>query len=392
MSSGNETNPFSPMPPPTTALGRYRVLSPHAGVRVSPLVLGAMSIGDRWAKYGGGGMDKEGSFKLLDAYYKAGGNFIDTANNYQEEASEKFIGEWMEARGIRDEMVIATKYTVQNKRTEDSVGIKINFGGSNVKSLRVSVEQSLQKLRTSYIDVLYVHFWDWGSSVQEVMNALHNLVVSGKVLYLGISDTPAWIVAMANQYAQDHGKTTFVIYQGRWNVLSRDFEREIIPMARHLGLALAPWDVLASGKIRTDAEEGARRKSDEHDNDPSGQGWERNENEKKMAAVLEEIATEVGSKSIQAVAIAYVLQKTPYVFPIIGGRKVEHLHANIEALGIALTKEHTKRIESVVPFDHGFPHNLVVGREDDEEVNPLMFIGGHFDRWPLQQSILPKRA
>lgn len=131
------------------------------------------------------------------------------------------------------------------------------------------------------------------------MNALHNLVVAGKVLYLGISDTPAWIVALANQYALDHGKTPFVIYQGRWNVFTRDFERDIIPMARHLGLALAPWDVLAGGKIRTDAEEDARRQTGENGRTIRGP-WERNEEQKKMAAALEKVAAEIGAKSIQA--------------------------------------------------------------------------------------------
>lgn len=211
------------------------------------------------------------------------------------------------------------------------------------------------------------------------MNSLHNLVASGKVLYLGVSDTPAWVVALANQYAHDHGKTPFVIYQGRWNVLMRDFEREILPLARHQGMALAPWDVLAGGKIRTDVEEERRKASGENGRDPLGQGWERSENEKKMSAALEKIAGEVGSQSVQAgksylpftvpcvkltesftVAIAYIMQKTPYVFPIIGGRKVEHLHSNIGALDIALTPEHIKQIESVVPFDVGFPSNFIV--------------------------------
>lgn len=132
------------------------------------------------------------------------------------------------------------------------------------------------------------------------MNSLHNLVTSGKVLYLGISDTPAWVVSMANQYAHDHGKTPFVIYQGRWNVLSRDFERDILPMARQQGLALAPWDVLAAGKIRTDAEEEARRQTGERGRAVMGPDWERNEDERKMSATLEKIAAEVGSKSIQA--------------------------------------------------------------------------------------------
>lgn len=132
------------------------------------------------------------------------------------------------------------------------------------------------------------------------MNALHNLVASGKVLYLGISDTPAWIVSQANQYALDHGKTPFVIYQGRWNVLLRDLEREIVPMARQWGLAIASWDVLASGKIRTDAEDDARRKTGEQGRQVLGHGWERNEQQKKMSYVLEKIAAEVGVENIQA--------------------------------------------------------------------------------------------
>ncbi|VDB94288.1 unnamed protein product [Peniophora sp. CBMAI 1063] len=378
------------MPPPATALGRYRILSARAGVRVSPLCLGAMSIGDKWGSIGMGSMNKDSSFKLLDAFYAAGGNFIDTANAYQNETSEIFIGEWMESRGIRNEMVIATKYTNPYKRSDDSVGIKVNYGGSNVKSLHISVEESLNKLRTSYIDILYVHFWDWGVSVEEVMNSLHNLVVSGKVLYLGISDTPAWIVALANQYAQDHGKTPFSIYQGRWNVFTRDFERDILPMARHLGLALAPWDVLAGGKIRTDAEEEARRQTGENGRAVRGP-WERNEQEKKMASALEKVAAEIGAKSIQAVAIAYLMQKTPYVFPIVGGRKVEHLHANIEALEIALTAEHVKQIEDITPFDVGFPTNFI-GRDDDEKDFFLFATGGHTDRWPRPEAIRPAKA
>ncbi|VDB94286.1 unnamed protein product [Peniophora sp. CBMAI 1063] len=388
MSSTNEVHPFAPMDPPPTALGRYRVLGPRAGVRVSPIALGAGSIGDRWSKWMGA-MDKEGSFKLLDAYYAAGGNFIDTANTYQDETSEQFIGEWMEARGNRDEIVVATKYSTQNKRTNDSVGIKINFAGNHTKNMHVAVERSLENLRTSYIDILYIHFWDWSSSVEEVMNSLHNLVASGKVLYLGISDTPAWVVADANRYAIDHGKTPFVIYQGKWNVLSRDFEREIIPMARKLGLALAPWEVIGGGKIRTDAEEEARRKTGENGRNFFGGGWERNEDEKKMAVVLEKIAGQVGVKSIRAVAVAYVLQKTPYVFPIIGGRKVEHLLENLEALEVALTPEHIKEIESVVPFDLGFPHSMI-GHEGDAPI-PLMLTSGHYDQWPLPQVITPKK-
>ncbi|KAE9383091.1 Aldo/keto reductase [Gymnopus androsaceus JB14] len=219
---------FQPAPEPPTKLGVYRVLSPRAGVRVSPICLGAMSIGDKWNEFMGS-MDKEASFKLMDAYYDMGGNFIDTANNYQNESSEEFIGEWMEKRGNRDQMVIATKPVITPSSNASTTP------ETNAKSLHLSVEASLKKLRTDYIDILYLHWWDYDTSVEEVMDSLHHLVASGKVVYLGISDTPAWIVAQANQYARDHGKTPFVIYQGKWNIMDRSFERDIIPMARSLG-------------------------------------------------------------------------------------------------------------------------------------------------------------
>lgn len=119
---------------------------------------------------------------------------------------------------------------------DDDTAHIINYGGNHIKNLRLSVEGSLKKLRTSYIDILYVHWWDWATSVKEVMDSLHNLVVAGKVLYLGVSDTPAWVISKANQYANDHGKTPFAIYQGHWNVLDRTFEREFIPMARSEGV------------------------------------------------------------------------------------------------------------------------------------------------------------
>lgn len=192
------------------------------------------------------------------------------------------------------------------------------------------------------------------------MDHLHHLVIAGKVLYLGVSDTPAWVVSAANQYARDHGKTPFVIYQGAWNVMERSFERDIIPMARSLGLALAPWDVLAEGRLRTDAEEQKRLASGEKGRTLTQAEWMRNDNEKKMSAALEKVAKEVGTEHISAVAIAYVMQKTPYVFPIIGGRKIEHLMANIEALKISLSHEQIQYIESVLPFDPGFPTWMVV--------------------------------
>jgi aryl-alcohol dehydrogenase-like predicted oxidoreductase len=377
---------FAPLPPPPTALGRYRLLSPNASVHVSPLQLGAMSIGNKWQEFGMGSMDKEASFKLLDAYFDGGGNFIDTANGYQEETSEQFIGEWAEGRGIRDQLFIATKYSTNFKRADTSVQQKILHAGNSTKSLHVSVTASLKKLRTTYIDLLDLHWWDWDTSVEEVMRSLHVLVQQGKVLYLGVSDTPAWIVSKANQYARDHALTPFVIYQGAWSILDRSFERDIIPMARSEGLALAPWNVLAAGKIRTDEEEEKRRQTGEKGRTVFGPNWERNDKEKRICKALEQVASEVGAKSITSVAIAYVMHKTPYVFPIIGGRKVEHLSANLEALDISLSDEQIKFLEAVEPFDLGFPGWMI----GDGREHKLLNSAGHIDKQPLVQAIKPQ--
>ncbi|KAG7086810.1 hypothetical protein E1B28_002735 [Marasmius oreades] len=275
----------------------------------------------------------------------------------QDESSEEFIGEWAEKREIRDQLFIATKYTTLFKKADPKIIQKVNYTGNNTKNMHLSVKASLKKLRTDYIDLLYVHWWDYDTSIEEIMDGLHNLVVQGKVLYLGISDTPAWVVAQANQYARDHGKTPFSIYQGQWNILQRSFERDIIPMARSFGMALAPWSVLAGGRLRTDAEEQKRK---------------------------EKVAQEVGAKSISSAAIAYVMQKTTHVFPLIGGRKVEQLEQNLEALDITLSSEQIKFLESQVSFDIGFPTSMI---GDGSEPGYLMNIACHYQKIPKAQPL-----
>ncbi|KAI0449135.1 aryl-alcohol dehydrogenase [Xylaria acuta] len=366
---------YEPAPQPPTELGRYRILCPSAGVRVSPLSLGAMSIGSAWSTWMGS-MNKEQSFELLDAYFQKGGNFIDTANNYQDEQSERWLGEWMASRKNRDQIVIATKFTTDYKSHEYGKGKFVNACGNHKRNLHVSLRDSLAKLQTEYLDILYVHWWDWTTSIEEIMDALHNVVQQGKVLYLGISDTPAWIVSAANTYARAHGKTPFSIYQGRWNVMRRDFERDIIPMARHFGMALAPWDVLGQGKFQTTREVEERKKRGETLR--SLHGAEQSEQELKVSAALAKVAEEHGIESVTAVALAYILAKYPYVYPIIGGRKINHLEDNIQSLGIKLTEKQIEYLESVTPFDVGFPGDLI-GPEIGEkaECRPFMASAGH---------------
>ncbi|OJJ02650.1 hypothetical protein ASPVEDRAFT_42154 [Aspergillus versicolor CBS 583.65] len=344
-------------PEPTTPLGRLRVLSTTASVRVSPLQLGGMSIGNAWSGFMGS-MDKEQAFGLLDAFVAAGGNFIDTANNYQDEQSERWIGEWMAARGNRDNIIIATKYSTAYRDYE--VGGKkayVNYSGNSRRALHMSLRDSLVKLQTDWVDILYLHWWDQITSVEEVMDSLHVLVQRGKVLYLGISNAPAWVVAAANCYARASGKTPFSIYQGRWNVLRRDLEREILPMARHFGMAIAPWDSIGGGKFQSKRQLEARQKAGESLRaiGPAAQS----EDEVRMSEALEKVASEHGVESVTTIALAYVLSKAPYVFPVIGGRKIEHLQDNIRALDIRLTQAQIDLLESVKPLNAGYPADYI---------------------------------
>ena len=368
-----------PAPDPATPLGRYRVLSSTAGVRVSPLQLGAMSIGSAWAA-AMGSMDKESSFKLLDGFVEAGGNFIDTANNYQNEESERWIGEWMAERQNRDQLVIATKYTGEYQGYRPGLkGKTVNHAGNSKHSLHLSLRDSLRKLQTDYVDILYVHWWDYTTSVEEVMDSLHALVQSGKVLYLGVSNTPAWIVATANTYARLQGRTPFSVYQGRWNVLNRDFEREILPMARQFGMALAPWDAIGGGKFQSAKALQARKERGDGLRNMMGNG-EQTEEEVRMSEALAKVAAEHGIESVTAIALAYVMSKTPNVFPLVGGRKIEYLHDNIQALSIRLTDEQIQFLESVKPLDVGYPHNML-GPEPRTTGHEGMFLapGGKID-------------
>ena len=211
------------------------------------------------------------------------------------------------------------------------------------------------------------------------MHALNDLVTAGKVIYLGISDTPAWIVVKANCYARQHGLRQFSIYQGRWSASDRSFEREIIPMCLDEGMALAPWGALGGGGFKTkkQREEIAKGEAEAGRNlEVSVLG-----NEEKVSDVLEKIAEAKSSDTpITSVALAYVMHKSPYVFPIVGGRKKSHLERNIAALGLRLTPEEIREIDNAYGFEIGFPHSFLnptntalLGPEDNKFLNNTGF-------------------
>jgi aryl-alcohol dehydrogenase-like predicted oxidoreductase len=312
-----------------------------------------MNFGDAW-KARMGECSKESAFEILDYFVSQGGNFIDAANNYQNEESEMWLGEWMSSRQNRDQLVLATKYSSSYKGHQKDK-IQSNYGGNGTKSMRISLEESLRKLQTTYIDLFYLHWWDYTVSIPELMHSLNDLVVSGKVLYLGISDTPAWVVAKANQYARDHGLRQFVVYQGLWNASIRDMERDIVPMCRDEGMGLLPYGTLGQGRFQTEEVFKEREQ-----NNPGRKSKPFNDHDKKVSKVLETVAKEKDT-TITSVALAYIRQKVPYVFPIIGCRNVEHLKGNIAALGVRLSEDDIKVIDGAYVFDAGFPHTFLSG-------------------------------
>jgi aryl-alcohol dehydrogenase-like predicted oxidoreductase len=218
------------------------------------------------------------------------------------------------------------------------------------------------------------------------MQSLNNLVKAGKVLYLGISDTPAWVVTKANQYARDHGLAQFCIYQGRWSAANRDFERDIIPMVRDEGMALAPWGALGGGMFKTDEQRKAAQEG-------SSRAVQADERAIKISHALEEVAKRKNT-IITSVALAYVMHKTPYVFPIVGGRTIDHLKQNVEALTLSLSEKDIEEIENAAPFDVGFPNNFTYGPKMDKHPNDvwLLSMAGTFDYVPIPKPITPSKG
>ncbi len=323
---------------------RYRTFG-RSGLRVSDLFLGTMTFGDT----GGWGASADECRKMFTAYAEAGGNVIDTANRYTDGASERIVGELLGAD--RDRFVVATKYAVTTDETD------VNAAGNHRKSLRHSLEQSLTRLRTDYIDLLWVHIWDPDTPVEETMRALDDVVRAGKVLYVGISDTPAWYVARAQTLAEWRGWSPFVGLQVPYNLLERDVERELLPMADGLGLSVAAWSPLAqgilSGKFTRPAEnaptETRRGRVSEH--------------QLAVAGDVDAVADELGMSSSQ-VAMAWTRAGRPWVHPIIGARRLDQLTDNLGAVGLQLPQDAVDRLNQANPIALGFPHDFIAASRE----------------------------
>jgi aryl-alcohol dehydrogenase-like predicted oxidoreductase len=318
---------------------RYRILG-HTGLRVSELFLGAMTFGEQ----GGVGAPLDECRRVLDRYADAGGNVVDTASNYRGGLSEEIVGTLLDGR--RDRFVLATKYSVSRDGTDP------NAAGNHRKSLTLSLETSLRRLRTDYLDVYWVHIWDRLTPVEETMRALDDAVRAGKVLAVGISDAPAWVVSRANTLAQWRGWTAFAGLQVPYSLVNRDVERELLPMADAFGMTVAAWSPLGGGVLsgkytRGAATDGTRLAADSipaHD--------------RAVATAVDEVADELGVTSSR-VAIAWTRRWSPAVHPIVGARTLAQLDDNLGALDCVLSDDQARRLEEATGFVAGFPTDFI---------------------------------
>jgi aryl-alcohol dehydrogenase-like predicted oxidoreductase len=319
----------------------YKILG-NSGLRVSEICLGTMSFGDDW----GFGADESTSFDVLDAYASAGGNFLDTANKYHNGQTEEICGKWLEANN-RDEFVVATKYTLAMDHDDP------NTAGNHRKNLMRSVEKSLERMQTDYIDLLWVHAWDELTPWQETMRALDDVVRSGKVLYIGVSDTPAWVVSASNTLAELRGWSQYVGLQIEYSLIERTVERELIPMAQKFNLPVVGWAPLGGGVLtgkytRGDGDIDSLRKEG---NENRGRTSERN---LRIAREVDAVADELGASSAQ-VATAWVQAQGYGCIPIAGARKVSQIEDTLGASELELTGDHLARLDEVSRVSLGFP-------------------------------------
>ncbi len=312
-----------------------------SGLRVSDVALGTMTFGEDW----GWGADRDTCEELFERYVDAGGNFIDTANNYTDGTAERIVGDLV--AGDRDRHVIATKYTL-NTREGDP-----NANGNQRKNMFQSVEASLDRLGTDYIDLLWVHAWDGLTPIAETMRGLDDLVSSGRVHYIGFSDAPAWVIARAQTLAEERRLTPLSAIQIQYNPVERTVERELLPMARELELGVTVWGPLGGG-VLTGKYEGER----EDDEEPRGRveqtGDGPNQREEGVTFVVRKVAEEVDATPAQ-VALAWIRQQPGQQIPILGATTPEQLDENLGNLDVVLDQEHLDRIDRIGAIDMGFP-------------------------------------
>ncbi len=343
---------------------KYRLLG-KSGLRVSEAALGTMTFGDEW----GWGSPKAEAQKVYETYREAGGNFIDTANFYTNSTSERFLGEFLQ--GDRQSVVLATKYS------NAVPGNDPNAAGNHRKSMMQAVEASLERLQTDYIDLYWVHIWDGITPVEEVMRGLDDLVCQGKILYVGISDAPAWWIAQANTLAELRGWTQFTGLQIEYNLIERSVERELIPVAKALNLGVLAWSPLAGGVLSGKYHGEGKADGARMTNEGTKEFLPEEQRAVPIISAVKSVSEQTGCSMAQ-VALAWLRHQTVPVIPIIGARKVSQLQDNLASLDLELSAEQLKSLDGASRIEFGFPQTIY----EREMVRGVRY-GGMWDRLAL---------
>ena len=323
---------------------QYRLLG-NSGLRVSEAALGAMTFGEEW----GWGSPRDEARKVYDAFRNAGGNFIDTANFYTNGTSESFLGEFM--KDHRQTVVLATKYS------NAPPGADPNAAGNQRKNMMQAVEASLKRLHTDYIDLYWVHIWDQITPVEEVMRGLDDLVRAGKVLYVGISDAPAWWIAQANTLAHLRGWSPFIGLQIEYNLIERTVERELVPMAKALNLGLTAWSPLARGMLTGKYHGHGSSEQGRMNNDTMKGLMPEKQRTERIVAAIKTVSDETG-RSMAQIALAWLRYRPVPVIPIIGARKLSQLQDNLASLELTLSADQLRTLDEASRIELGFPYSI----------------------------------
>jgi aryl-alcohol dehydrogenase-like predicted oxidoreductase len=322
----------------------------RSGLRVSPVCLGTMTFGNEW----GWGAEEGTARAVFDHYLEAGGNFIDTADFYTEGHSEELLGKFISERGVRDRVVLATKFTLNTEPGNP------NAGGNGRKNVYRALEGSLRRLQTDYIDLYWLHAWDTVTPVEEVVSTLNDLVRAGKIRYYGFSDTPAWYVARAQTLAEKEGKEHLVALQLQYSLVERNIEREHVPAAQELGLGITPWSPLAdgflSGKYQRQGktEVGEGRLKIVKDNPVFNRFNERNW---RILDALIDVAKQINRPPAQ-VALNWVVSQPGITSTIVGASKVAQLEENLRLGEFAIPADLRKKLDEVSTLEPGHPYGF----------------------------------
>jgi aryl-alcohol dehydrogenase-like predicted oxidoreductase len=327
---------------------RYRILG-RSGLRVSELCLGTMTFGETW----GWGAPPHECRAMLDVFVENGGNFVDTASNYTGGTSEQILGELLDGR--REEFVLATKYTLTSRPGDP------NAGGNHRKNLVQTVEQSLRRLRTDRIDLLWMHLWDSTTPVEELLRAMDDMVRAGKVLHVGMSDSPSWVVSRACAIAELRGWTRPTAVQAPYSISSRDVERELLPMAAAHDLPLLAWAVMGGGVLTGKYTQDGRT--------PRRYGELRpRERTQRIVAEVQAVAGECGiTPALVALAWMRAPQRRMQVIPLLGARSAAQLRENLRVLDVELPPEAVQRLDAAGDIQLGYPRSFL----EDEEMMSL---------------------